>query len=48
VAAGLRAILNFAPARVQVPPDVTVRHVNMASELEVLTFALVSDEAGSP
>ncbi len=45
VKAGVRAILNFAPARVQVPPEVTVRHVNMASELEVLTFALVSDES---
>jgi redox-sensing transcriptional repressor len=45
VKAGLKAILNFAPARVQVPSDVAVRHVNMASELEVLTFALVSDGA---
>jgi redox-sensing transcriptional repressor len=44
VKAGIRAILNFAPASVHVPDDVTVRNVNMASELEVLTFSLVSHE----
>jgi redox-sensing transcriptional repressor len=42
--AGVRAILNFAPARFTVPDDVTVRHVNMASELEVLTFSLLAGE----
>ncbi len=39
--AGIRAILNFAPTGVQVKPDVTVRNVNMALELEVLTYALL-------
>jgi redox-sensing transcriptional repressor len=44
VKAGVVAILNFAPARFTVPPAVTVRHVNMASELEVLTFSLLAAE----
>jgi redox-sensing transcriptional repressor len=39
--AGVRAILNFAPISVQAKPDVTVRTVNMALELEVLSYALV-------
>ncbi len=40
VRAGIRAILNFAPVSLVVPPDVTVSHVNMAMELEALSFAL--------
>ncbi len=44
VKAGVRAILNFAPANLQVPDGVTVRNVNMASELEVLTYSLVHQE----
>jgi redox-sensing transcriptional repressor len=43
VKAGVRAILNFAPASLQVPDGVTVRNVNMASELEVLTYSLVHE-----
>ena len=42
VRAGFHAILNFAPVQVQVPPDVTLRTVNMAMELEGLTFALTN------
>ncbi len=38
--AGLRAILNFAPATVRVCDEVIVRNVNMAFELEVLSYAL--------
>jgi redox-sensing transcriptional repressor len=38
--AGIKAILNFAPTQLSVPPDVTVRAVNMAIELEGLSFAL--------
>ncbi len=44
VKAGVRAILNFAPANLQVPDGITVRNVNMASELEVLTYSLVHQE----
>ena len=42
VKAGIRAILNFAPTQIQVPPDVTVKTVNMAMELEGLSFALAN------
>ena len=40
VKAGIKAILNFAPVQLTVPADVTVRNVNMAMELEGLSFAL--------
>ena len=40
VRAGIKAILNFAPVQISVPSDVTVRTVNMAMELEGLSFAL--------
>jgi redox-sensing transcriptional repressor len=40
VDADIKAILNFAPAQLQVPSDVTVRNVNMAMELEGLSYAL--------
>ena len=42
VRAGIKAILNFAPTQLQLPSDVTVRHVNMAMELEGLSFALTN------
>ena len=41
VAAGIRAIMNFAPAPIHVPGNVTVKSVNMALELEGLAYALV-------
>jgi redox-sensing transcriptional repressor len=40
VAAGIKAILNFAPINLQVPEDVFLRNENMAMELEYLSFAL--------
>ncbi|MGQ0539236.1 MAG: redox-sensing transcriptional repressor Rex [Gemmatimonadaceae bacterium] len=40
VLAGIRAILNFAPVQIQVANDVALRSVNMAMELEGLSFAL--------
>jgi redox-sensing transcriptional repressor len=39
-ASGVTAILNFAPTSLQVRKGVVVRTVNMASELEALSFAL--------
>ena len=42
VRAGIKAILNFAPIQLNVPHDVTVRTVNMAMELEGLSFALAN------
>ena len=38
VAAGVRAILNFAPTTVAVPDDVSVRKVDLAVELQILSF----------
>ena len=40
VRAGVKAILNFAPVQLRVPQDVAVQTVNMALELETLSFAL--------
>ncbi|HEX2721477.1 MAG TPA: redox-sensing transcriptional repressor Rex [Gemmatimonadaceae bacterium] len=42
VKSGIRAILSFAPTQLSVPADVTLRTVNMAMELEGLTFALTN------
>jgi redox-sensing transcriptional repressor len=42
VGAGVRAILNFAPTALVVPATVEVRNVNMALELEVLSYALTA------
>ncbi len=42
VNAGVRAILNFAPAQITVPPHVSLKSVNMAMELEGLSFALTN------
>jgi redox-sensing transcriptional repressor len=42
VKAGIKAILNFAPTQLQAPADVTVKTVNMAMELEGLSFALTN------
>ena len=42
VRAGIKAILNFAPGRLHVPPGVTLKTVNMAMELEGLSFALTN------
>lgn len=38
VLAGVRSILNFAPTMLEVPDEVLVRHVDLASELEILAF----------
>jgi redox-sensing transcriptional repressor len=40
VKAGVEAILNFAPRKLIVPPEVTLRDVSLTIELESLTFAL--------
>jgi redox-sensing transcriptional repressor len=42
VKAGIKAILNFAPANLKVPEDVFLRNENMSMELEYLSFALVN------
>ena len=40
VKAGIKAILNFAPIQLSVPDDVAVKNVNLALELETLSYAL--------
>lgn len=39
---GIRAVLNFAPVQLHAAGDMTVKTVNMAMELEGLTFALTN------
>ncbi|PZU50054.1 MAG: redox-sensing transcriptional repressor Rex [Arsenicicoccus sp.] len=38
VGLGVHSILTFAPGVLQVPPDVDVRRVDLATELQILTF----------
>jgi redox-sensing transcriptional repressor len=45
VDAGIRAIMSFAPRRLRVPENVTVKMVNMAMELEGLSFALTNRDS---
>ena len=42
VAAGVKAILNFAPINLKIPEDVILRNQNMCIELEHLSFALTN------
>jgi redox-sensing transcriptional repressor len=38
VEAGIRSILNFAPAVISVPPEVSLRKVDLSIELQILGF----------
>ncbi|MBD3398834.1 MAG: redox-sensing transcriptional repressor Rex [Candidatus Coatesbacteria bacterium] len=42
VDAGIRAVLNFAPTTVNAPPGIQVRNVDLAVELEGLSFFLIN------
>jgi redox-sensing transcriptional repressor len=42
VSLGVKAILNFAPIQLIVPDDVVVKTVNLALELETLSYALTN------
>lgn len=42
VALGIKAVLNFAPVQLSVPEDVVVKTVNLALELETLSYALTN------
>ena len=44
VQSGVKAILNFAPTQLHAPADVSIKTVNMAMELEGLSFALTNRE----
>lgn len=45
IAGGVKAIVNFAPVRLEVPADVRLRTVDLAIELEGLAFHLARTEA---
>lgn len=38
VASGVRSILNFAPTLIRVPPEVPVRKVDLATEMQILSY----------
>ena len=40
VEAGVRGILNFAPFKVRVPDNITLRNVSIVSELDNLAYLL--------
>ena len=42
VRSGVKALLNFAPVQLKVPRDVEVKTVNMAQELEALSYSLAN------
>lgn len=45
VEAGVTSILNFAPTLVSAPQGVTVRQVDLASELQILSFHLAQSDS---
>ncbi len=45
VQAGVRAILNFSPGSLKVPPDVKLKNVDLTVSLESLSFFLARVEA---
>jgi redox-sensing transcriptional repressor len=44
VAAGVRAILNYAPVVIQVPDNVWVRHIDPVAVLHSMTYYLAREE----
>ncbi|MBM3751939.1 MAG: redox-sensing transcriptional repressor Rex [Acidimicrobiia bacterium] len=46
VAAGIRAILNFSPGTLKVPPGVKLKNVDLTVSLESLSFFLARGESG--
>jgi redox-sensing transcriptional repressor len=45
VAAGVRAILNFSPGTLKVPPDVKLKNMDLTVSLESLSFFLARGDA---
>lgn len=37
---GIRALMNFSPRVLEVPPEVTVRYVDVSIELQILAYHL--------
>ena len=46
VAAGIKAVLNFSPGSLDVPPDVKLKSVDLTVSLESLSFFLAQEHAG--
>ena len=46
VAAGIKAILNFSPGTLKVPPDVKLKSVDLTVSLESLSFYLAQGDDG--
>jgi redox-sensing transcriptional repressor len=46
VDAGVKAVLNFSPGSLQVPPDVKLKSVDLTVSLESLSFFLAQGESG--
>jgi redox-sensing transcriptional repressor len=44
VASGIKAVLNFSPGTLQVPPDVKLKSVDLTVSLESLSFYLARGE----
>jgi redox-sensing transcriptional repressor len=47
VAAGIKAVLNFSPGTLKVPPDVKVKSVDLTVSLESLSFFLAQGDANA-
>ena len=47
VAAGIKAILNFSPITLDVPPEVKLKSVDLTVSLESLSFFLAQGETGN-
>ena len=47
VDAGIKAVLNFSPGALRVPPDVKLKSVDLTVSLESLSFYLASMESGA-
>lgn len=47
VESGVPAILNFAPAMLKVPEGVAVRQVDLATELQILSFYMGADHSAA-
>jgi redox-sensing transcriptional repressor len=45
VAAGIKAVLNFSPGTLEVPPDVKLKGVDLTVSLESLSFFLAQEQA---
>jgi redox-sensing transcriptional repressor len=48
VAAGVPSILNFAPTVISVPEEVSLRKVDLAVELQILSFYQQRKSGGPP